>query len=85
MISKIKKLTCDWKNQKTYMSHDKFYLESILYQTPPMAIIGGQNLMGVLQMDELFDKLNTKEELKFENYTLLLQLCLFLFSHNYSK
>jgi hypothetical protein len=51
MITKIKKLTCDWKNQKTYMSHDKFDLESILHQTTPMANIWGQNLMGVLQMD----------------------------------
>jgi hypothetical protein len=84
-LQKLKKNLCVIGKKKTYMSHDKFDLESILHQTPPMAIIGGQNLMGVLQMDELFDKLNTKEELKFENDVLLLQLCLFLFPHNYSK
>jgi len=28
-----------------------------------MAVFGGQNLMGVLQKDAFFDKLNTKGEL----------------------
>jgi hypothetical protein len=49
-----------------------------------MAILGGQNLMGVLQKDELIDNLNTKKELEFQNHTLL-QLWVFLFPHNYSK
>jgi len=35
--------------------------------------------MGVLRMDELFDKLNTKGELEFQNHILLLQLWLFYF------
>jgi hypothetical protein len=48
-----------------------------------MAIFGGQILMGVVQHDELFDKLNTKKELEFQNHTLLLKLQLFLFPHNY--
>jgi hypothetical protein len=39
-----------------------------------MAILGGQILMGVVQKDELFDKLNTKKELEFQNHTLLLQI-----------
>jgi hypothetical protein len=30
-----------------------------------MVVLGNQHLMGVLQKDELFDKLNTKGELKF--------------------
>jgi hypothetical protein len=49
----------------------------MLHQTLPMVILGGQNLMDVLQKDELFDKLNTKGELTFQNHTLLLQLWLF--------
>jgi hypothetical protein len=35
-----------------------------------MAIFGDQILMGVVQKDELFDKLNTKKELEFQNHTL---------------
>ncbi len=62
----------------------QFDLESIFHQTSPIAIFEGQNLMGVLQMDELFHKLNTKGELEFQNH-ILLQLWRFLFSHNYSK
>jgi hypothetical protein len=46
-----------------------------------MAVLGGQNLMGVLQKDKLFDKLNTKGELEFQNLTLL-QFWVFLFPHN---
>jgi hypothetical protein len=57
----------------------------MLHQILPMVILGGQNLMDVLQKDELFDKLNTKGELTFQNHTLLLQLWLFMFPHNYSK
>lgn len=41
--------------------------------------------MGVLQKDELFDRLNKKKELGFSNHILLLQLLFFLFPHNYSK
>ncbi len=82
---KNKKIYVWLEKPKTYMSHEKFDLKSILHRPPPMANIGGQNLMGVLKMDELFDKLNTKGELKIENDTLMLQLCLFLFPHNYSK
>jgi hypothetical protein len=39
-----------------------------------MVIFGAYNLMGVLQKDEIFDKLNTKMELEFQNHILLLQL-----------
>jgi hypothetical protein len=38
--------------------------------------------MGVLQKDELFDKLNQKKEFEFSNHILLLQLS---FPHNYSQ
>jgi hypothetical protein len=55
VIAKTKNLHVPWQ----------FDLESILHQTSPMTILGGQNLMGVLQKDELFDKLNTKGELEF--------------------
>jgi hypothetical protein len=47
-----------------------------------MAILGGQILMGVVQKDELFDKLNTKKELEFQNHTLLLKI-MAIFPHNY--
>jgi hypothetical protein len=40
--------------------------------------------MGVSQKYEFLDKLNTKEELKFQNHTLL-QFWVFLFSHNNSN
>jgi hypothetical protein len=36
-----------------------------MHQAPPMAVPGGQNLMGVVQKDEFFNKLNTTGELKF--------------------
>jgi hypothetical protein len=33
-----------------------------------MVVLGGQILMGVVQKDELFDELNTKKELEFQNH-----------------
>jgi hypothetical protein len=43
----------------------QFDFELIMHQAPPMAVPGGQNLMGVVQKDEFFNKLNTTGELKF--------------------
>ncbi len=56
------------------MFHDNLILSQSCTKTLPMAILGGQILMGVVQKDELFDKLNTKKELEFQNHTLLLQI-----------
>jgi hypothetical protein len=53
-----------------------------MHQALPMAVLGNQNLMGIVQKDQFFNKLNTKRELKFQNHTLLLQLWIFLFPNN---
>ncbi len=50
VIAKTKNLHVPWQ----------FDSKSILHQTMPMAIFGSQNSMGVLQNDELLDKMNTK-------------------------
>ncbi len=64
------------------MFHDNLILSQSCTKTLPMAILGGQILMGVVQKDELFDKLNTKKELEFQNHTLLLKI-MAIFPHNY--
>jgi hypothetical protein len=58
----------------------QFDFESILHQTSPMAILGNKNSMGVLQNDELFDKMNTKRNWNFKIIPYCYN-CDFFYSH----
>ncbi len=75
VIAKTKNLHVPWQ----------FWSWHNLHKISSTSILGGQNLMNVLQKDEFFNKLKTQRKLKFQNHTLLLKLCFLLFPHNYSK